>query len=55
MAPPPRSVNLARGYNILIKRYFSALRTNGYATQKTNISIRLGKLATAQNARFEVQ
>ena len=54
-APPPRSSTLARGYNKLIKRYFPALHTNRSAAQQTNISIRIGKLASAQNARFEAQ
>ena len=54
-APQPRSATIARGYGDLIKKYFPALRTNRSAAQQTDISIRLGELASAQNSRFEAQ
>ena len=53
--PPPRSGTLARGYDELIKRYFPALHTDGSVAQQIHISVRLGKLAAAQNTLFKAQ
>ena len=51
--PPPCNTTLAREYNEVAKRLFHALHTNNSVAQQTIIAIKLNKLTTAHNVRFE--